>query len=128
MVRTWKPTVAGILEIVSGSIAALMGFGALIFGQFVGSGWMRDWMMNGTWDETWGGMSDQMVQALITVGGVFIILVGAVAIIGGICALRRKVWGLALAGGICALFPPVAFAALGILSIIFIALSRKEFS
>ena len=46
-----------------------------------------------------------------------------VAIIGGIYALRRRLWGLALAGAICSLtvFP------LGIPALILTVLSRREF-
>ncbi|GAG33364.1 unnamed protein product, partial [marine sediment metagenome] len=50
---------------------------------------------------------------------------GVVAIIGGIFALRRKLWGLALAGAICAI--PCS-AALGILATIFVSLGRREFA
>ena len=50
-----------------------------------------------------------------------------VAVIVGTFALRRRTWGLALAGAICALFPPHV-ALLGILAIIFVALSKDEFS
>jgi hypothetical protein len=46
------------------------------------------------------------------------------AIVGGIYAIRRKGWGLALAGGICSIFPSQV---LGVLAVVFIAISRKEF-
>jgi hypothetical protein len=44
--------------------------------------------------------------------------------VGGIYALKRKVWGLALAGCICALIGPWI---LGIPAIIFVALGKNEF-
>jgi hypothetical protein len=46
------------------------------------------------------------------------------AVVGGICAILRKHWGWALAGGICAI---IASRILGIIGLVFIALSRKEF-
>ena len=47
-------------------------------------------------------------------------------IVGGIFALRRRVWGLALAGAICAFLVPAGFI-LGILAIIFVAMGKREF-
>jgi hypothetical protein len=51
-------------------------------------------------------------------------IVGILAIVGGIYALRRKIWGLALAGSIAAFFPSWI---LGIAAIVFTALSKNEF-
>ena len=51
------------------------------------------------------------------------IALGAVAIAGGMSALRRRSFGLSLAGAICALV--LGFA--GILAVIFVALRKREF-
>ena len=99
MKTTWKPTVAGVLDIVCGC------FG-IIFGLFV------------TW---WAGA---MMGSFQWGGGQFPIVLGIVAIAGGICALQRKVWWLALVGSIAALLP---FWFLGIASLILIVLAREEF-
>jgi hypothetical protein len=56
------------------------------------------------------------------IGGCLGVL-GIVAVVGGISAIRRKRFGLSLAGAICAL--PSVF--LGILAVIFVALGKKEF-
>jgi len=53
------------------------------------------------------------------------IAMGVIALIGGIFALRRKAWGFALAGAILALFPIIP---LGVLSIIFVSMAKKEFA
>ena len=58
--------------------------------------------------------------------GLPLIVLGVVALLGGISALQRKRWGLALAGGICVLLPMQTL--LGILAIVFVALSRDEFN
>jgi hypothetical protein len=52
-----------------------------------------------------------------------LVVVGIVAVIGGISAIRRKRFGLSLAGAICAL-PSVH---LGILAVIFTAVGKREF-
>ena len=55
--------------------------------------------------------------------GVPILVLGIIAIVGGISAIRRKSFGLSLAGAICALPSNI----LGILAIIFVALGKREF-
>ena len=71
---------------------------------------------------------------LISVGSSPVgIMLGLIAIAGGILAIRRKVWGLALAGAICAIVPPHPWGyliwtpALGILAVVLVALSKNEF-
>jgi hypothetical protein len=105
MAKTWKPTTAGILSIIAGAVAVLVGIGDLVKGE----------------------LARRMV---FHIGGeavgVLLMIIGIVAIVGGSFAIERRVWGLALAGAICALFP-VHVAILGILAIIFVALSKGEF-
>ena len=103
--RTWRPTTAGILSIVAGVLNLIVGILLATLLETVG-------FFTGFW-----GMG--------AIGAPLIVL-GIVSIVGGIFALQRRTWGLALAGAICALFPPPVIA-LGILSIIFIALSKQEF-
>jgi hypothetical protein len=55
--------------------------------------------------------------------GLVAIMISIVAVAGGLCALKRRVWGLALAGSICSVF-----CWLGIPAIVLIALSKQEFS
>jgi hypothetical protein len=105
MEKTWKPVTAGILSILSGVVASLVGIGAIVKGDLA-----RRMIFHR------GG------EAI----GVLLLVLGIVAIIGGIFAIRRHAWGLALAGAICALFPPQVVV-LGILAIIFVALSKGEF-
>lgn len=54
---------------------------------------------------------------------VIAMVLGVVAIIGGISALRRRTYSLSFAGAICALPSTL----LGILAVIFIALGKREF-
>jgi len=62
----------------------------------------------------------ELVVGTLAVG----IVLGIVAIVGGIYALKRQKWGLVLAGCICALFP---WFILGLPVIIFVVLGKGEF-
>ena len=107
MEKTWKPTTAGIVIIISGAIQAI---GGILVGVAGG---------------TAAGLA-----AIPGLGGILaaiaipLIIIGIVAIVGGIYALKRRIWGLALAGSICALIGPWL---LGIPAIIFVIIGKKEF-
>ena len=107
MERTWKPTTAGILSIIAGVGQVI---GGLVFGVIGG---------------VVGGLADiPMVTGIIELMAIPVLILGIVAIVGGIFALKRQKWGLALAGSICALFGPWI---LGIPAIIFIIMGKNEF-
>ena len=105
MDRTWQPTTAGTLNIISGC------FG-IAGGIYIASldGLELDF--------------HPLIIAIIGVLGVSRIALGVISLIGGILARKRRFWEMALAGSITAIFcaPP-----LGILSTIFISLGKKEF-
>ena len=103
--QTWMPMVAGILSIVAGGVQIIAGIVIAAVGALA-----TFWI---------GGLGG--------IAGFPVVALGVVAIIGGICSLRRKAWGLALAGAICAVFIPHVTAVVGILAVIFVASSRKEF-
>jgi len=104
MFRVWKPIVAGILSIIAGIIG--IGGGAIVslMGEFV--------------SESGGIMGFEPL-------GVPTIILGIVAFIGGIFALRRRVWLMAVIG---AIFAIPCMPVLGTLAIIFIALTDQEFA
>ena len=58
--------------------------------------------------------------------GVPLLVLGIIAIVGGVSALRRKSFGLSLAGAICGL--PSPFWILAILAVIFVARGKREFN
>ena len=107
--KTWKPTVAGTLIILSGIvalIAEIIYLSAGDLGVFAGMPWV-------------GSSANPEWALLVT---------GIVAIIGGIFTLLRKIWWLAIVGVIFSMFFtiwPVLLA--GLISIVLIAISRKEF-
>jgi len=119
MGRTWKPTVAGILNIIAGVLSLLGVLGMIVAMVAVGSGpffW-------GFIPEL-GPLTIGFVQTILLIITIFLAIVGILPLLGGIYALQRKNWGLALAGSIAAIF---GSAPLGIASTIFTALSKDEF-
>jgi len=114
MEKTWKPTVAGILDIVSGAFA-LIWFIMLIIAIIVTSGAMY---FPGT--EAIPGFVPSILWCLAIPS----LIIGILALIGGVYALQRKKWGLALAGSIAV---TVFWFFVGIPAIVFIAQSKNEF-
>jgi hypothetical protein len=112
MQKTWKPTTAGILSIVAGALGLIGGIVVATVGAVA------------------GGLLAQLglpfLHGLIGAVAAFPIVLGVVAIVGGVYALRRRIWGLALAGAICALLTP-PLGILGLLAIIFVVLGKDEF-
>lgn len=125
MKKTWKPTTAGILSIIAGTIGVIGGIWIVVIGAGIAGLGACPWM------EAVPEMPDILPNILgvlgIMVGAIAIpaIIMGAVAIVGGIYALRRQKWGLALAGSVCALIGSGPL--LGILAIIFVAMGKGEF-
>lgn len=120
--RSGLLTAGGVLSIVAGAIQIIGGMAAIAALVVGGIMWDRiypylpvPWMQGG-----WPGTFIGPLLGILAVPG---LALGIVAIIGGVYALRRKSFGMSLAGAICAL-PTVI---LGILAIIFVAASRKEF-
>ncbi len=107
--RTWKPVVAGILNILVGCIILCMLFLFGIAAMIV--------------KPVGGEITNVNVSGLLLIlPG---ILISLLDIIGGLFALRRKRWVWALTGSVCAVIGPTP---LGIIAIVLIILSRNEFS
>ena len=102
MEKTWKPIVAGGLNIVCSIIHCF--FIASFLSCLSNS-------MNVSLSESWG---------IVIVAAPFVCL----EFIGGICALARKRWGLALASSIVAI---LFLWPLGIPAIVLTVLSKNEF-
>ncbi len=118
MEKTWKPTVAGILDIVAG-VFSLFGILGLVFFALGVAKFME---FGGA--DAFGVFMPGNLTILIWGGVAFLAITGILAVVGGIYALQRKNWGLALTGSIAASLPS---SLLGILAIIFTAMSRDEF-
>ena len=113
MKRTWMPRAACILCIIAGVFIVVIPV-IVVAVNFVGL--LEPSPMDG-----YGVLLFFLFVAPWTI---LLIILGTVAIVGGIYALRRKNWGLALAGSICAL---PAGLILGILAIIFVIKGKGEF-
>jgi hypothetical protein len=105
-----EATTAGILAIIAGAIGVIFGLVLAVIGGL-------------------GGAALGLVGMLPLGGflaGAFAVplIFGIVAIVGGVYALKRRIWGLALAGTICAIF---AVWFLGIPALIFVILGKGEF-
>lgn len=115
MNKSWMPTTAGVLCIISAAIRLLIVLVLIIamiitgdFLIFTGLGF-------------WFPLNVMAVLWIITVP---LAITGVMALAGGIFALQRKRWGLALAGSIAAFLP---FGILGLVATIFTSLSRDDF-
>ena len=109
MEHSWRPVVAGILDIISGVGILLVCFCLMLAGYY-------SYMI--------GGPNSSWLPALLYAIGILLVLAAILAITGGIFCLRRKRWSLALAGAIAALFCCLIF---GIISIILTVLAHSEF-
>jgi len=118
--QTWKPTVAGILEIIDGVFSILVSLGLLIGGVVVSTraGWA------GINERDFEPFTAGAVGAILIVVSIVVLALAILELFGGISALQRKRWGLAVAGSIAAAIPGNV---MGILALIFLAMSNDEF-
>ena len=121
-------TAGGILSIVAGVFEVIGGVLMAVF--LTDRAWFFWWPLQSPLD-VWSEHSLAFARVPyainppiwpIIVGGLLVVL-GIIAIAGGVSAIRRKRFGLSLAGAICAL-PSVP---LGILAVIFVSLGKREF-
>ncbi len=110
----------GILNIISGAFSIFGGvsFGALyiVMGLF---------MAQNTKDQASSQMGGLIFTIMGIIFGLFFILVGILAIVGGVYTLKRKNWALAIAGAVAA---ALVFFPLGIAGTILVSLGKPEFS
>ncbi len=125
--QTWRPTVAGVLNIVAGALGIISG----VILAFMGT-WIVD-LMDLTYNYGTVTPNDraviqaviQLVLSILAISGIIYIIMGILTLIGGIYTTKRKKWGLGLAASIIAILLTLV---LGILSTIFISQAKKEFS
>ncbi len=120
METTWKPIVAGILNIIAGVFNLLGTFFVLIVLVAIGSGILALSTVVNLMPMWLSGIA----QGLLIIMAVLLAIFSALPLIGGIYAVQRKNWGLALAGSIVAI---LSSTPLGIASTVLVALSKNEF-
>jgi len=119
MEKTWKPTVAGILDIITGALG-LIGVTFLIIGGF----FIPVWSTNGALGIPGTQAIPFFIPSIFWGIIIFSAIIGILALVGGIYAVQRKKWGWALTGSIAAILSNLI---LGILATIFTAMSKDEF-
>jgi hypothetical protein len=114
--------VAGILNIVSGAFGVLGILWALLW-IFMMKAMIS--MPDFSYGAPFPTELFTFMVILYATMGVFCALIGALGIVGGVFALRKRHWGVALAGAIAG---AVTFFPCGIPAIIFVTLGKPEFS
>ncbi len=116
--------VGGVLSIVSGAFGVL-GLAWALFAIYV---FRFMFSFSEPFAPYGGGPPAEFFTAIMifyAAWGLVFALIGALGVVGGIFALKRKLWGLALAGAIAG---AVTFFPCGIAAIIFVTLAKPEFS
>ena len=109
-------TAGGVLAIIAG-VMELIGGGLIVAWGLIGHRFLMEF------SPLPGTPGADIVTMWVVIAGAVIVVLGIIAIAGGISALRRKSFGLALAGAICAL--PASLV--GLLALIFVAVGKGEF-
>ncbi len=121
MEATWKPIVAGILNIITGIInlfgmfvviGLLTAFGGGILSIVRIADMMPIWLSG-------------MVHGVLIIMAILLAVLSSLPLIGGVYAIQRKAWSLALTGSVVAILsiPP-----LGIVATVLVSLSKSEFT
>ncbi|MFC2018548.1 hypothetical protein ACFLU4_01155 [Chloroflexota bacterium] len=121
MEKSSKPLIAGVLNIVAGAFTLLGGIVMVIL-TTVASTAMFHYIMFSAGAA--GPVTPGTILSIITIVAVCLIVSGIVSIVGGIYAIKRRLWGLALAASI---FSILHNSALGIAAIVLVALGKNEF-
>ena len=119
MQKTSMPTIAGVLNIVSGAVGLIAVLGLIIAICVTGG-----FYIPGT------ELIPRFLPNLLTGIAVPLALLSVLSLVGGIYAIQRRKWGLALAGSISAIFasmPLLGGLPVGIASTVLISLSKNEF-
>jgi hypothetical protein len=103
--ETVKPIIGGVLVLIGGLIELYVGY-------------VLAWTGEAFSGITFG------VSDFLTVCGAIVLLLGIVAVLGGIFAIMRKFYGLAVLGGVLAV---PGFVIPGLVGLILVAMSHDEF-
>ena len=121
MEATWKPVVAGILNIITGVInlfgmfvviGLLTAFGGGILSIIRIADMMPIWLSG-------------MVHGVLIITAILLAVLSSLPLIGGVYAIQRKAWSLALTGSVVAILP---IPPLGIVATVLVSLSKNEFT
>lgn len=116
-----KSIAGGVLVMISGIIGIITGLSIAILASTAID----------TLEGLYGAEVLAMMEGILVACGVTWFIIGLIALIGGIFAIRGKRWGIAVVGGVLALFtvgPYFIGSILGLVGLILVAISKDEFS
>jgi hypothetical protein len=114
--------IGGILSIVSGAFGVFYLLGILFIVLALSVSTIESDYFYNDYQSPDGVITAIMVFYIVVCVGMT--LLGALGVVGGVYALRRRNWGLALAGAIGG---TITFFPVGIPAIVFVALGKGEF-
>jgi len=126
MVKPWMPVVAGLLDIVSGALGIVVALCmslrmfAVRVAQAAPGVAPRVSPHAGNFPQ----MPHMFFPGMGIAFAIALLIIGVLASVGGVYALRLKAWGLALAGAIAAV---ITGPVIGLLALIFTVLGRQDF-
>jgi hypothetical protein len=112
--KTWMPTAVGIMNLICGGFAILASSILAVIGTI--SGIILNYVKL--------DFPPAIVAGLFSILAIALAIVGILAIIGGIYALKRKNWGMVLTGSIAMILPCRLFS---IAAIVLAVLAKGEF-
>ena len=130
MQKPWMPVVAGLLDIVSGAMGVAAGLCMTLRVLGLRATHAAAGAAPGVAPRvsphagTFPQMPHMFFPGMGIALGIALLVIGVLAIVGGIYALRLKAWGLALAGSIGAV---ITGPVIGLLALIFTVLGREDF-
>lgn len=109
--------IVGAFEIIAGTMFIVsMAFGTSLLGLCPWGGPdINRWFAFGSYGLT---------LTVMIIIGIALLVLGILALIGGISAIKRRSFGMAILGAICALIP---INMLGLFAVIFVSLAKGEF-
>ena len=118
--KTWKPDIAGVLNIISGALNVFSVIG-LVTAIVAGDIWES---ILDICPPEYLPYVEPLIHTILIILLLLTIIVVLFPIIGGLLALQRMRWGWALAGSIIAI---IAMFPLGVASTIFVVMAKDEF-
>jgi hypothetical protein len=115
-----RPLIAGILLIIAG----LLGLFTWSMALALDSSMLQNVLPADS------PISIEQLQSILVTCGIIGCILSIFALTGGIVAIKRKAWGLAIVGGILGLFtigPMFLGSIISLVSLILVAISRKDF-
>ena len=95
-----KPTIAGILLLIGGILGFINGIILVYFDVT-----QLDPQIISRLSQDFGrSMYPHGIHAIFVIGGIIFCILSTLAMIGGICAIRRRRWGIAMLGAVVGLF------------------------